>query len=208
MKIRFVQILPILVLTAAVLVSGLVSPVCAASAPTAKVKQVMDSAMRIQAQPDLQGVEHRPERMKQVRKLISDNFLSEDMGRETVKEFWGNLSASQRSEFITLFSVLFQDSYTRLVLNFLQQENVEYRKETIEGKTARVETAIQRPNEHVDVNYTLWEKKGTWYIGDVEIDGVSIVSKYKSSFVKVVKAGSFNDLLNKLRLQKRVVDDD
>lgn len=207
MKTNRLTTLTVLVLAVAIFSWGLLPRSAGAdSGPTDKVKQIMDAAMRIQTQPDLQGVERRPERMKQVRKLIADNFLSEEMGQQTLGDIWGSISAKQRAEFIGLFSVLFQDSYTRLVLNFLQQENVDYRKETMDGKIGRVETVILRPNEHIPVNYVLQQKNGKWLVADVEIDGQSIVEKYKRSFMAVINKSSFNDLLNKLKLQKRVLE--
>jgi phospholipid transport system substrate-binding protein len=175
---------------------------------TAQVRQVLDRAMEIQTQPDLQGEAHRKERANLIRRLIDDNFLSKEMARDSLSGSWGGLSGQQRSEFEGLFARLFQDSYTRLVLNFLQRETVEYRGETVNKDTTEVSTMIMRANEHIPVNYQLTQRGQRWHIVDVVIDGVSIVENYKISFGRVIRSSSFAALLQKMRLQSKSIQDD
>lgn len=182
-------------------------PLRAESGATAQVRTVLEKAMEIQTKPDLQGVEHRKERAVQVRKLIADNFLSGEMARETLHDQWDKLNAKQREQYQELFSGLFQDSYTRMVLNFLKQEAVEYPEETPEGKYVKVKTVIMRTNEHIPVEYIVEQKGHKWMIRDVIIDGVSIIDNYRNTFGRVVKTQSFDALLQKMRIQKKAGED-
>ncbi len=172
---------------------------------TSRVKAVLEKAMEIQTRPDLEGDAHRVERAKLVRQVISENFLAGQMAQDSIKDQWDKLSAAQRREFVELFTVLFQDSYTRMVLNFLKQENIEYKGESSESGGMRVGTVILRTNEHIPVDYHLVQKSGRWLIRDVDIDGVSIVSNYTNTFRKVIGKGSFEDLLEKMRLQQKAI---
>ena len=174
---------------------------------TVVVKAVLDKAMAIQTRPDLQGEDQVKERSRLIRQLIAESFWGEEMARESLKEHWDKLAPGQRSEFQKLFIGLFQDSYTRMVLNFLQQENVEYRQEAPEGKGLKVATTIMRANEHIPVDYHLAKKGTQWLITDVDIDGVSIVENYRSTFRRVIQTGSFDSLLQKMRLQSQAVLD-
>ena len=185
---------------------GLVNMAQAAEG-TVAVKSVLDKAMAIQTRPDLQGEAYVKERSRLIRQLISESFWAEAMARESLKENWDKLSSSQRAEFQKLFTGLFQDSYTRMVLNFLQQENVEYRQESPEGKGVKVNTAIMRANEHIPVDYHLAQKSNRWLITDVDIDGVSIVTNYRNTFRRVIQASSFDNLLQKMRLQSEAIED-
>jgi phospholipid transport system substrate-binding protein len=191
------------------LASGVVGPQNKAHAAdaTAAVKSLLDKAMDIQTRPELQGEAHVKERARLIRQLISENFLAEEMARESLKENWDKLSSAQRTEFQKLFTGLFQDSYTRMVLNFLQRENVEYRQESPEAKGAKVTTTIMRANEHIPVDYHLIKKGGRWLITDVDIDGVSVVGNYQSTFRRVIQTSSFDNLLQKMRLQSQAVQD-
>jgi phospholipid transport system substrate-binding protein len=169
------------------------------------VKAVLDKAMEIQTRPNLEGDAHRAERAKLVRQVIAENFLAGQMAQESIKDQWDKISAAQRREFEDLFTILFQDSYTRMVLNFLKKENIEYKGESSESGGMRVGTVILHTNEHIPVDYHLVQKSGRWLIRDVDIDGVSIVSNYTNTFRKVIGKGSFEDLLEKMRLQQKAI---
>ncbi|MEN6437452.1 MAG: ABC transporter substrate-binding protein [Syntrophobacter sp.] len=184
-----------------------VSPVLAQSGATAQVKAVLDKAMEIQTKPELQGTEHRKERSTQIRKLIADNFASADMARESLQDHWERLSGQQRSQYQELFTGLFQDSYTRMVLNFLKQETVEYPEEKPEGKFVKVMTVIMRTNEHIPVDYILEQKGQRWLIRDVIIDHVSIIDNYRNAFGAALSKQSFDALLQKMRIQKKAGED-
>jgi len=171
------------------------------------VKSVLDQAMDIQTRPDLKGEAYVKERTRLIRQLISGSFYAEEMAKESLKENWDKLSPGERTEFQRLFTTLFQDSYTRMVLDFLQREKVEYRQETPENKGVKVPTTIMRANEHIPVDYHLVQKSGRWLIADVDIDGVSIVENYRSTFRRVIQTSSFDNLLQKLRLQAKAVQD-
>lgn len=178
-----------------------------ASDGTVAVKSVLNKAMAIQTRPDLQGEAQVKERGRLIRQLISESFWAEEMARESLKENWDKLSSGQRAEFQKLFTGLFQDSYTRMVLNFLQQENVEYREESPEGKGVKVSTTIMRANEHIPVDYHVAKKGNQWLITDVDIDGVSIVENYRNTFRRVIQTSSFDNLLQKMRLQSQAIQE-
>ena len=183
-------------------------PAAASSAPQTameKVKSVLDAAIEIQTRKDLEGEPHRKERAVLVRELIAASFDSSDMAREALGAHWRKLSAGQQTEFQKLFSDLFQDSYTRMVLNFLRRETIEYRGETRRPKGVLVQTVIMRANEHIPVDYHLVQKGGRWWIRDVEIDGVSIVDNYRETFGREISRTSFDSLLQRMRLQNQAM---
>lgn len=172
---------------------------------TADVSQVLNRAMEIQTRQDLAGEANREARGRLIQKLIAENFLADEMARESLKNYWGSLSSSQQAEYQQLFSALFQDSYTRMVLNFLQQENIEYRGESGDGKGRVVKTVIMRSNEHIPVDYHVVLKGGRWMIHDVEIDAVSIVENYRNSFDRVIRRSSVSELLKRMRNQRQAL---
>ncbi|MCE5333005.1 MAG: ABC transporter substrate-binding protein [Desulfobacteraceae bacterium] len=183
------------------------APLRAESGATATVKSVLDRAMEIQTRTDLQGSEHRKERSQMIRKLIGDNFASSEMARESLQDQWEKLSGKQREQYTALFIGLFEDSYTRRVLDFLKKETVEYPGESAEGKHTKVQTVIMRTNEHIPVDYMLEQKGQKWLIRDVIIDGVSAVETYRISFGQFIRNNSFEALLQRMRIQKKAGED-
>lgn len=192
-------------LTVGLLTAGLLtaSPVKAESGATAKVRSVLDKAMEIQTSPALEGPEHRKERAAQIRKLISQNFLSSAMAKESLQEYWGRLSASQRERYRALLTAIFIDSYTRQVVDFLKREKIQYPGEGPEGSFTKVKTVIMRTDEHIPVDYIMQSSGGKWMIRDVLIDGVGIVQTYKASFTAFLRTHTVNDLIKRMAIQKQ-----
>lgn len=178
-----------------------------AATATEGVKSLLEKAMEIQNRPDLQSAEQRTTRTQLVRQLIAASFLATDMARESLKEQWEGLPQDKRQEFATLFTALFQDSYTRMVLNYLKQQAIEYRGEQAIPGSTHVQTSIIRANEHIPVDYAVVQKEGQWLVRDVTIDGVSIVGNYQSQFRRVIQAQSFDELMKKMRLQSQAIRD-
>ncbi|MCU0587348.1 MAG: ABC transporter substrate-binding protein [Syntrophobacteraceae bacterium] len=170
-----------------------------------RVKSVLDTAIDIQTRKELEGEAHRKERARMVRELIAGSFASSDMAKESLGAHWKKLSSGQQAEFQKIFTDLFQDSYTRMVLNFLRKETIEYRGETPRSKGTLVQTVIMRANEHIPVDYQLAQKSGQWWIRDVQIDGVSIVENYRDTFNREISRSSFDGLLQKMRLQNQAM---
>ncbi|MGA2227537.1 MAG: ABC transporter substrate-binding protein [Syntrophobacteraceae bacterium] len=180
-----------------------VTPLRAQSGATDQVRSVLDKAMEIQTKPELQGTQQRRERSAQIRKLISESFLTGEMARESLQEHWTKLSPKQREQYQALFTGLFVDSYSRRVLDFLKRETIEYPGETPDGKYTKVRTIILRTNEHIPVDYILEPKGKNWMIRDVIIDGVGTVETYQNSFDRFLKDHSFDTLIERMAIQKK-----
>lgn len=172
-----------------------------AQSPTEYIRDILDRVMAIQSNDSLS----REARGQAIHQIVSSSFDFNAMAKDVLGGTFDHLSSSQRSEFIDTFRYLFQDSYTRLVLNFLKQENIEYGKATQGGGKAKVDTAIKRPNETIPVTY-LMHSAGGWKLYDVVVDGVSILSTYRSQFANVIKTKSFNYLIDKMKQQRRGVE--
>jgi phospholipid transport system substrate-binding protein len=153
----------------------------------------------------LAGPAHEKERGRQIHRIIEQTFDFPAMAQDSLGGAYGQLSGGQRQEFLTTFSYLFQDSYTRMVLKFLQKENIKYHRETSEGSKARVETSIVRPNETIPVTYLMHRASGGWLLYDVIVDGVSILENYRTQFSQVIKTKGFAFLMERMQLQRRAL---
>jgi len=172
-----------------------------AATPTAYVRGILDQVMGLQNDPALSP----QARSQAIHKIIEGNFDFALMAKDSLGPTYGSLSGDQRQEFIRTFSYLFQDSYTRLVINFLKKENIQYGRELPEGSKARVDTAIVRTNENIPVTYLMHTAPQGWILYDVIVDGVSILENYKTQFAQVIRTKSFGVLLNKMQEQRRAI---
>jgi phospholipid transport system substrate-binding protein len=172
-----------------------------AQTPTAYVRGILDQVMGLQNDP----AQSSQARSQAIQKIIEHNFDFALMAKDSLGAAYERLSGGQRQEFIQTFSYLFQDSYARLVLNFLKKENIQYGAEVPQGDKARVDTAIVRTNEKIPVTYLMHTAPQGWILYDVIVDGVSILQNYKSQFGQVIRNKSFEFLLNKMQEQRRAI---
>jgi phospholipid transport system substrate-binding protein len=170
-----------------------------AQSPTDYVRGLLDSVMRLQNDASLSN----QARAKDIHGIIERNFDFALMAKDSLGSAYEGLSSSQRQDFTRTFSYLFQSSYTRLVLNFLKKENIQYGQASQEGERARVATTIVRPNENIPVTYLMHTSPQGWVLYDVIVDGVSILHNYQSQFGQVIKTKSFDFLLQKMEDQRR-----
>ena len=179
---------------------------CEAGIPTERVRSILEEVMAIQTNPQLQGDKFRNEKRIAIKKVIAQNFHFDAMAKQALGQHWQALNETKRSEFKAIFQDLFQESYTRLVLDFLGREKILYNKEEIRQNQAMVKTTIVRISEEIPVDYSLAAVEQKWLVDDVKIDRVSIVQNYQKSFSRVIQQESFEGLLKRMRLQQQAIE--
>jgi phospholipid transport system substrate-binding protein len=189
----------------ALVVFALFASAAFAQTPTAYVQGILNQVMAIQNDPARSGPQQRAARAKAIRQIIQKSFDFSLMARNSLGATYGRLSAGQRQDFTTTFGYLFQDSYTRLVLDFLKKETINYDRETREESGAKVYTKLIRTNETIPVDYLMRPQGQGWLLYDVIVDGVSILDNYKRQFAQVIKTNSFDFLLKKMKTQMRAM---
>jgi len=177
-----------------------------AGTPTEWVRSILEEVMAIQTNPQLRGHEFRNEKRMAVKNIIAQNFHFDAMAKQALGQHWQTLSEAKRLEFKAIFQDLFQDSYTKLVLDFLGREKILYTREESNENRASVKTVIVRMNEEIPVDYSLGTVGQRWLVEDVAIDGVSIVQNYQKSFSKVIRQETYEGLLKKMRMQQQAIE--
>jgi pimeloyl-ACP methyl ester carboxylesterase len=77
---------------------------------------------------------------------------------------------------------------------------VTFLSESISGPYAQVRSRITTERRiEISIDYRLRDTGTRWVVYDVVLDGVSLVSNYRSQFNSIIRTSSFADLLTKLR---------
>jgi len=167
-----------------------------AAAPTDAIKGAVDEVIRILSNPALKDSSQRHRILQQVKQVVDRRFDYEEMAKRTLPN-WNQLSASQRREFVTLFSELLATSYAEKLAKY-SGEKVTYAGDRVDGDLAEVNTVLVRTNDRIPINYRLINK-GNWTVYDVVIDGVSLVNNYRSQFARVISESSYPELVRRLQ---------
>jgi phospholipid transport system substrate-binding protein len=187
---------PLVASVAAALVLVLAWPVYA-GAPTDTLKETVDRIVQILADP---GLQDKPEqRRTEVRKIAEGIFDYPDTARRALGPHWNARSPQEQEEFVKLFADLLDRGYISKI-ELYQGERVRYVGETADGDEATVKTVIAtKKSSEIPVDYRLHRKDGRWLIYDVIIEGVSLVSNYRTQFNKIVQTESYDALVQRLR---------
>jgi phospholipid transport system substrate-binding protein len=170
-----------------------------AEPPTAVVKNVLDEVFRLLQDPSLKAPALKKERRDRVKAAVDRRFDYEEMAKRSLGASWRSLSASQRREFVRLFAQLLVASYADKIMG-VHDEKVRYLREIPEDANyAEVRTVILRKNDKIPMNYMMMRKEQGWMVYDVVIEGVSLVSNYRSQFSRVIRESSYNGLVRRLQ---------
>jgi phospholipid transport system substrate-binding protein len=195
------RIRPCAVMLAAVL-AILSAREAAAGPPTDQLKGAIDRVIKIVEDPSLKGDDRVAERRTAVRKIANEIFDFNEIARRALARHWQSLTDKQRVEFVSLFSDLLERSYISKI-ELYGGEKIQYGGERVDGDTATVATRIVAKNgTEVPIDYRLLKKGDRWMVYDVNIEGVSLVSNYRTQFNKIIQTGSFEDLMQKLRTKQ------
>ena len=174
----------------------------AAGPATDQLKGAVDRVIKVLEDPSLKGDDRVVERRTAVRKIANEIFDFNEIARRALARHWQPLTDKQRVEFVSLFSDLLERSYMSKI-ELYGGEKIQYVGERVEADTATVATRIVTKNgTEVPIDYRLLKRGDRWMVYDVSIEGVSLVSNYRTQFNKIIQTGSFEDLIQKLRTKQ------
>ena len=108
--------------------------------------------------------------------------------------------ARRNANSLPTFSLsLLENSYAGKIESY-NNEKIEYLKETVDGNYAEVRSKVITPKrDEYSLDYRLLNENGKWMVYDVVIEGVSLVSNYRTQFNKIITTNGYNELVKKLQ---------
>jgi phospholipid transport system substrate-binding protein len=184
---------------AGALVVGVSSAPAAAGVPTDQLKGAVERVLKTLDDPTLKGEARLGERRVAVRKIANEIFDFSEIAKRSMARHWQPLSEAQKNEFVGLFADLLERSYISKIETY-GGEKIQYTAERADGEFATVSTRIITKNgTEVPVDYRMIKRADRWLVYDVSIEGVSLVSNYRTQFNKIIQTTSYNELISKLR---------
>jgi phospholipid transport system substrate-binding protein len=187
---------------ALMLFAATVAPASAnTDAPVQELRTRVDRAVQVLSNPDLKGPGKAAERRVQVRKIADEIFDYPEMSKRSLGVHWQQISQGDRERFTRAFSDLLDRAYFEKVDSY-NGEKVRYMDPKIEGNQATVLTRVTTDKgTEIPVDYRMHRENGRWLVHDVTIEGVSLVSNYRSQFDRIIRTSSVNELMKRLEAQ-------
>ena len=192
--------------TAAALVLAAAAPLFTASAWAAEhpaQELVVDSTTEMLSILKNEGdrIEAEPEYLDaKVEEIVVPNLDFNTMTKLAVGKFWRQADADQKTELVTEFKTLLLNTYTSAMTEYsggtISFEP--FRPESREDRAVVRSVFDQSGGQDVPVTYKLRDKDG-WSIYDIEVDGLSLVTSYRTAFASEIRKGGVAGLLDTLK---------
>ncbi len=148
------------------------------------------------------------QKREQIEQVAYEAMDFDTLSKLVLARNWSKFSPAQQGEFIDLFKKHLSITYGRNVDNY-KNERVQILGERKEGYgDVTVLTKILRGGGDADVlvDYRLRQRDGRWKIIDVIVEGVSLVSNFRSQFQEIVANGGPDHLIALLKEKNAKVE--
>jgi phospholipid transport system substrate-binding protein len=170
-----------------------------AGAPTDQFREGVDRVFKVLRDPELKGDANAARRWAAIAKLSEQIFDFGETAKRSLGQHWGARTAVEQAEYVRLFTDLIQRSYVSRVDRY-GAEKMLFRGDTIDGDQAVVRTALLLGDgSEMTLDYKMRLTSDRWQVYDINIEGVSLVSNYRSQFNKVIRSESYEALIARLK---------
>lgn len=177
-------------------------PASSAGAPTDQLKAPVDQVIRILQDPKLKTDSMAAERRAAIRKEAESIFDFSETAKRALGQHWQSLDAAEQSEFVSLFTDLLERAYLVKIERY-SGERIAFTGDSIEGDHAIVKTRLAtRQGTEIPIEYRQLRHGDRWQVYDVVIEGVSLVANYRTQFDRIMRTGSYQELVRRLRMNQ------
>jgi phospholipid transport system substrate-binding protein len=188
-----------LVLAVAAVASLVATAPARAGAPLDQLKLQIDRVLKVLEDPELKKDGRAKDRRASVRKIANDIFDFNETARRSLGRHWAARTPAEQTEFVQLFSDLLERSYLSKI-EVYGGEKIQFLSDAVDSDQAKVQTKIvTKQGSEIPIEYRMQNKTGKWLVYDVIIEGVSLVSNYRTQFNKIIQTSSFQELVKKMK---------
>ena len=134
--------------------------------------------------------------------LVLPHFDFTKMTQTAMGKHWKRANEDQQAVIVKEFRSLLVRTYSVALLNYSGQK-IEYLplRDASDPERVTVQTVVTEADggPKIPVDYRLFDKNGSWKVYDVVIDGVSLVSNYRTSFSGQIRRGGIDGLIAELQ---------
>ena len=141
-----------------------------------------------------------------VEQIVLPNFDFRRMSQWVLGRNWRTASAQQRERFVEQFRLLLVRTYSTALLEYADEEIVYLPAAgEREDATVMVRTEINQPGVGViPIVYSMYPSGNGWKVYDIAINGVSLVTNYRSTYGSIIRKDGIDQLIDQLAERNRL----
>ena len=163
------------------------------------VKTQADKVLEVLRDPALKPESAKKVKIERIRSISEKMFDYTELSKRTLAKNWNTLNPDQQKEFTRLYRSILEDAYVDKILSYSDEKIVFNKEVPLTEKTSEIQSAVLRKNGEIPIHYRVVLKGGTWKVYDVVIEGVSLISNYRSQFREILMNKQPEALLETLR---------
>lgn len=172
-------------------------PAVAAPPPDQIVKDNVNRLIELlKANRDTYARDHK-KLYAMVHEQVLPHFDFRVMSRSVLGRYWREASDEQRDRFVNEFRDLLVRTYATALLKYTNEE-VRYLpfRFNANDKTAVVKTeVVQQGGPAIPIQYSFYQTESGWKVYDVTIEGISLVTNYRTTYANKVKTDGLDALI-------------
>jgi phospholipid transport system substrate-binding protein len=170
-------------------------------APQAQVKQASDKMLAALKEHKAE-LEENPDKIYQlVEDILMPHFDFEKMSKLALGRNWRSANEDQLSRFVDEFRLLLIRTYSTAMLEYTDEEIrfLPFRDDLSRKRVSVPMEVIQPAGPSIPMALSLYQNdQDEWKVYDVKIDGISLVTNYRSSFANEIRNGGMEKLIEDL----------
>lgn len=136
-----------------------------------------------------------------VKDILLPDFDFDKMSKLALGKNWRKASEPQRAEFTEEFRLLLVRTYSTAMLEYSHQEirTLPFHGDLATKKVRVGMEILQAGGPSIPMVSALYlNKEGSWKVYDIKIDGISLVTTYRSTFSSQIRSDGMEKLIEKL----------
>ena len=170
-----------------------------AGVPLDTVKSNVNGVLDVLRDPKLQGESGKKVKEQRITAAADKLFDFVELSKRTLGLNWNKFTTDQRKEFVELFTAVLKDAYVDKITAYTN-EQVNFTKEVpLSEATVEVQSGVVAKGGETPIYYRVIKKDNAWKVYDVVIEGVSLISNYRTQFREILGNNPPEQLLQTLR---------
>lgn len=169
--------------------------------PQALVKEASDT-MLLALEEHESELENDPQKIYSlVEEILIPHFDFERMARLALGVSWRGASAEQQARFVEEFRLLLVRTYATAMLEYTNEEIrfLPFRDDVEKGRVNVPMEVVQPNGPSIPMALSLYKNDSSeWKVYDVKIEGISLVTNYRSSFNRDIRTSGMDALIESL----------
>ncbi|MGB5062888.1 MAG: ABC transporter substrate-binding protein [Candidatus Competibacter sp.] len=136
-----------------------------------------------------------------VDQIVLPNFDFGLMSRWVLGRAWQQATPDQRRRFTEEFRILLVRTYAKALLEY-SNEDLRLLPQPAQGDDSEVTVKTEvrlKAGRPIQINYSMHLNNDGWKVYDVTVDGVSLVTNYRSTFASQIRASGMDSVIADLQ---------